>query len=78
VKKVKKAPVAIRFLDHVSDCGNPEEMKLLECEAGGYLVHEDKLHYRLLSWITNDEATNHNNEAYLILKSTVLSVRRFS
>lgn len=75
---IKKQAVAVRFLDHSHyDCDPSESMKPLECEVIGYLVYEDDLYMRIVSWVTEDNLEDPNCEGFAILKSTVTGIKRF-
>jgi hypothetical protein len=64
----------LRFHDHVQTHG--ENMNVVECEAIGYLVKEDKLAYYLASWICDSTVNTSDTEMFGILKSTVTKKRR--
>jgi hypothetical protein len=72
VKKIKKRLAVIRFLDHCHHSGSVEEAEPVECEAVGYIARETDSFYVLLAWAgPHDDATSHNNECWVILKSAV-------
>lgn len=73
---IRKKPVAIRFYDHAAHVDKASTMKPMICEVVGYLVHQDRLHYRIVAWVTEDNLEDENCEGYAILKSTVVSIRR--
>lgn len=75
MKKIKKRPTLIRFLDHCQYTGSAAEAKPVECEVMGYVAHEDPLYIVVLAWVAENDANNQNNECYVILKSTIIEKR---
>lgn len=67
--------VHITFLDHYMGPSNELPGPFI-CEAFGVLAEETKLHYKVVSWVGGGDVNDHNSEGYVILKSTVVEVRR--
>jgi hypothetical protein len=71
----KRAPyVSILFLDHAY--GTPANAGPIPCEVIGRIIHEDEIHYQVVSWVCNDTLDDPNNEVFTVLKSAVTKVRR--
>jgi hypothetical protein len=67
--------VVLQFYDHSSGTVEQVEHPLI-CRIVGWVYKETKLYYTVVTWITGDNMGDHqNNEAFLILKSTVISKR---
>lgn len=75
--KAKKYPVYyMQFLDHVMDSA-PSAAPIL-CEVFGVLWKHDSLAYYIVPWVANGNISDPNNEAYVVLKSTVLKKKRLA
>lgn len=73
--KGKTHPIyLLTFHDHIATHG--DHMVVVECEAMGYLVKEDKLAYYLASWVCDSTVNISDTEIFGILKSTVSKKRR--
>ena len=70
---VQKCPIyKVSFLDHC--IGGTQ---LLECEAYGRLVYEDRTKIILVTWAVNDQNADDSNwETSVILKSAIKSLKR--
>lgn len=70
---VKNCPIVkVLFDDH---CNGGTD--LLECEAFGRLVYEDKLKIILVTWAVNDNNADDSNwETFVLLKSAIRSLKR--
>jgi len=67
--------VVLTFYDHSS--GTLEDVKNpLVCTCVGWISRETDLYYTVVTWVCGDDMGDRtNNEAFLILKSTVIKKR---
>lgn len=75
MKKIKKRPIVVRFLDHCQAPGSALEAKPVECEVVGYLTREEPTYLVVTSWVAEDDMASENCESYVVLKSTIIEKR---
>lgn len=68
--------VRCEFWDHVHEEADPENAAPIKCEVFGVLWKEDSLSYYISSWICNQEIFNNNTETFVVLKSTVIDLKK--
>lgn len=78
MKKTKLRPVEVTFWDHCHHTGDFKELAPMKCTVVGYMAKEDELSMYILSWMVEQDATNDNNEWYVVLKSTVTEIKELS
>jgi hypothetical protein len=78
MKKSKLKPVEVTFWDHCRQTGDFAGLEPLQCIVMGYMAKETDLAYYILSWMVDQDATNDNNEWYVVLKSTVTNFKELS
>lgn len=76
--KVRLPIVSMRFWDHIHEEGDVENARPMECEVFGVLWKEDKLSYFVSSWVCSGSIFNSNTETFVILKSTIIDIRRLA
>lgn len=71
MEKSKRYLVRVDFLDHVEVPGVCERVPVY-CTVYGVWFEESKKSYSICFWCADLKDTDHNSEAYLILKDSVL------
>ena len=64
-------PIYLKFYDH--SMGTSADLKPAVCEVLGWAVHEDSLHYKVVSWVSDGNPHDANSEAFCVLKSAIIS-----
>lgn len=68
--------IEIRFDDHCQTDGSTSEP--LTCKLPCYFIEEKKDHYKVASWVTENQLIGENTTTYTILKKTNVRIKKLS